>query len=78
MYGSTGKKIGNAHLKWAFSEAAAIFIRGNGPERKCYDRLANKHGNGKALSIMAHKLGRPAYFMLKNKKPFTQDKFLGL
>ena len=24
-YGSSGKKIGNAHLKWAFSEAAALF-----------------------------------------------------
>ncbi len=78
IYGSGGKKIGNAHLKWAFSEAAAIFIRGNGPERKFYDRLANKHGNGKALSIMAHRLGRAAYFMLKNKKPFDLKKFLGL
>ena len=78
MYGSSGKKIGNAHLKWAFSEAAAIFIRGNGPERKFYDRLANKHGKGKALSIMAHKIGGAAYFMLKNKKPFDLKKFLGL
>ena len=28
-YGSSGKKIGNAHLKWAFSEAAALFLKGN-------------------------------------------------
>jgi transposase len=27
--GTSGKKIGNAHLKWAFSEAAALFLRNN-------------------------------------------------
>ena len=77
-YGSSGKKIGNAHLKWAFSEAAALFLKGNEPGKRYLDRLTNKHGKGKALSILAHKLGRAAYFMLKNKKPFDQNKFLGL
>ncbi len=28
-YGTSGKKIGNAHLKWAFSEAAVLFLRRN-------------------------------------------------
>ncbi len=77
-YGSSGKKIGNAHLKWAFSEAAALFLKGNEPGKRYLDRLTNKHGKGKALSILAHKLGRSVYFMLKNKKPFDQKKFLGL
>ncbi len=77
-YGSGGKKIGNAHLKWAFSEAAALFLKGNEPGKRYLDRLTNKHGKGKALSILAHKLGRAVYFMLKNKKPFDQNKFLGL
>ena len=77
-YGSGGKKIGNAHLKWAFSEAAALFLKGNEPGKRYLDRLTNKHGKGKALSILAHKLGRTVYFMLKNKKPFDQNKFLGL
>ncbi|MCK4791371.1 MAG: IS110 family transposase, partial [Desulfobacteraceae bacterium] len=77
-YGSSGKKIGNAHLKWAFSEAAVLFLKGNEPGKRYLDRLTNKHGKGKALSILAHKLGRAAYFMLKNKKPFDQNKFLGL
>jgi transposase len=26
-HGFAGKKIGNAHLKWAFSEAAVLFLR---------------------------------------------------
>ena len=77
-YGSSGKKIGNAHLKWAFSEAAVLFLKGNEPGKRYLDRLANKHGKGKALSILAHKLGRAVYFMLKNNKPFDQDTFLGL
>jgi transposase len=77
-YGSSGKKIGNAHLKWAFSEAAVLFLKGNDYGKRYLDRLTNKHGKGKALSILAHKLGRAVYFMLKNKKPFDQKKFLGL
>ncbi|MDY7037899.1 MAG: IS110 family transposase [Thermodesulfobacteriota bacterium] len=77
-YGSSGKKIGNAHLKWAFSEAAVLFLKGNEPGKRYLHRLANKHGKGKALSILAHKLGRAVYFMLKNKKPFDQNIFLGL
>jgi transposase len=77
-YGSSGKKIGNAHLKWAFSEAAVLFLKGNEPGKRYLNRLTAKHGKGKALSILAHKLGRAAYFMLKNKEPFDQKKFLGL
>jgi len=75
-YGTSGRKIGNAHLKWAFSEASVLFIKGNEPAKKYLDRLARKHSKGKALSILAHKLGRAAYYMLKNKVAFEQDKFL--
>jgi transposase len=75
-YGTSGKKIGNAHLKWAFSEASVLFIKGNEPAKKYLDRLTQKHGKGKALSILGHKLGRAAYYMLKNKVAFEQEKFL--
>jgi transposase len=76
--GSGGSKIGNAHLKWAFSEAAVFFIKFNDPAKKYLDRLTNKHSKSKALSILAHKLGRAVYFMLKNKEAFDQNKLLGL
>jgi hypothetical protein len=56
-YGTSGNKIGNAHLKWAFSEAAVLFLRGNEPAKKWLDRQTGKHGKGKAWSILAHKLG---------------------
>jgi len=77
-YGASGKKIGNAHLKWAFSEAAALFLKGNEQGKRYRDRLIKKHGKAKSLSILAHRMGRAVYFILKNKKPFDQDKFLGL
>lgn len=74
--GSGGAKIGNAHLKWAFSEAAALFVRHNPSAKKMVDDLVKVHGKGKALSILAHKLGRAIYYMLKNNVPFSLKKFL--
>jgi transposase len=74
--GSSGKKIGNVHLKWAFSEAAVLFLRGNPPAQKFLKRLTHKHGKGKALSILAHKLGRAVYYMMKRKTTFDPPKFL--
>ena len=35
LYGTSGAKIGNAHLKWAFSEIAVLFLRDK-PEAKLY------------------------------------------
>jgi transposase len=77
-YGTSGKTIGNAHLKWAFSEAAVLFLKNNEPAQKYLAKLATRHGQGKALSILAHKLGRAVYFMLKNQVAFDQEKFLAI
>ena len=74
--GTGGAKIGNAHLKWAFSEAAMLFIRYNPPAKKLVDSLAKIHGKGKAIGIMAHKLARAIYYMLKNNAPFNLEKFM--
>jgi transposase len=74
--GSSGRKIGNAHLRWAFSQAAQLFLKGNEKGKKYHAKLVHKHNKGKALSILAHKLGRAVYFMLKNNKPFDMEKFL--
>ena len=71
-----GKKMGNVHLKWAFSEAAALFLRGNPVGQKCLDRLTKKHGKGKALSILAAKLGRAVYSMLKRHQAFELERFV--
>ena len=74
--GTSGAKIGNAHLKWAFSEAAVLFLRKNGPGQKYANKLRRKHNKGKALSVLAHKLGRATYFMLKRETAFDMKRFL--
>ena len=74
-HGTSGKKIGNVHLKWAFSEASVLFLRANPKGQRFIDKLSSKHGKAKALSILAHKLGRAVYYMLKREKPFDMDKF---
>ncbi len=75
--GTGGAKIGNVHLKWAFSEAAVLFLRCNPEGQKQLRRLAGRHGKAKALSILAAKLGRAVYLMLSKERAFEMDRFLG-
>jgi len=75
-YGFAGKKIGNVHLKWAFSEAAVLFLRHNPEGQKLVARLERKHGKARALSIRAHKLARAVYFILRREKAFDLTQFL--
>jgi transposase len=75
-YGTSGTKIGNAYLKWAFSEAAVLFLRNNPAGQKYLARLENKHGKGKALTVLAHKLARAVYYMLQRTTAFSMEKFL--
>src|ERR671922_663419 len=75
-YGTSGKNIGNAHLKWAFSEAAVLFLRNNAQGQQFLTRLEKKHGKGKALTILAHKLARAVYYMLTRDTVFEMDRFL--
>jgi len=75
-YGTTGGRIGNAHLRWAFSEAAVLFLRNNKDAERYYNRLINRHGKSKALSIIAKRLGIAVYYMLKRQKPFNLNMFL--
>src|SRR2546427_8639755 len=74
--GTSGAKIGNAHLKWAFSEAAVLFLRNNPGGQKLLTRLEKKHSKGKALTILAHKLARAVYYMLRRQTAFDLNTFL--
>ncbi len=74
--GTSGKKIGNAHLKWAFSEAAVLSLRRNPKAQAWLKRAASKHGKPKALSILAHKLGRTVYYLLLRDEAFDMQRFL--
>ena len=75
-YGTQGNKIGNAHLKWAFSEAAVLYLLGNDKAKRYLLKLQKRMSKAKALSALTHKLGRCIYFMLKNETVFDESKFL--
>jgi transposase len=75
-YGTAGTKIGNADLKGAFSEAAVLFLRNHLAGQKYLARLEKKHGKGKALTVLAHKLARAVYSMLQREVVFDLAPFL--
>ena len=74
--GTSGKKIGNAYLTWAFSEDAVLGLRHNPAGQKYLARLTKKQAKGKALTVLAHKLARAVYDMWKRDTAFDLDKFL--
>ena len=64
-------------LKWAFSEAATLFLRRNPLGQAFFASLVQKYGNAKARSVLAHKLGRAVYSMLTHRTAFDLRKFVG-
>ncbi len=74
--GDGNNKIGNPHLKWAFSEIIIHAQKESERIKRYYERLKSKHGKGKAKSIIAHKFGVAVYYMLKNGEAFDEEKFL--
>lgn len=73
--GTSGSKIGKAHLTWALSEAAVLFLRDHPAAQKYLARLEKKHDKGKALTVLAHKLARAVYHMLRRQVAFDREKF---
>jgi transposase len=74
--GTSGAKMGNVQLKWAFSEAAVLFLRHAAGGKKFLTRLEKTHGKGKALSILAHKIGRAVFYILSRDTVFSMEKFM--
>jgi len=73
--GTGGKKIGNAHLRWAFGEAACLFLRGSERARKWKQKQQAQRGEAKALAILAARLGRAVYHMLRKREAFDEARF---
>jgi transposase len=74
--GTAGAKIGHAYLTWALSEAAGLLLRANPAGQKYWTRLENKHGKGKALIVLAHKLARAVYHRVQRETAFDRQRFL--
>jgi transposase len=74
--GAGNRKAGNALLKWAFSEAAVLAAQKDERLGALLQRLASKLGKAKALSALAHKLGRAFYHLLHTKEVFDVQRFV--
>jgi transposase len=74
--GAGNRKAGNAWLKWAFSEAAVLSAQKDEQIGAYLQRLASRLGKAKALSALAHKLGRAVYHMLRTKEVFDVNRFV--
>jgi len=74
--GSGGKKMGNAHLKWACSEAACLMIRSVPAVKSWLQRQEKKRGKRKALSVLEAKIGRAVYHLWRKQVPFDAKRFL--
>jgi len=74
--GLRGAKLGNPYLRWAFGEAAVIAKRDHALVGPLAQRLeARMNGNKfKANTVVAIKLARAVYFMLKNKTVFEPER----
>lgn len=77
LYGASGKKIGNPFLKYIFSEAAVYVVKFNPRIESYFKHIASKKGKGKAYIIIAHKLARAVYHMLRTGTVFNEKQFLG-
>jgi len=75
--GLRGAKLGNPYLRWAFGEAAVIAKRDHHIIGPLAQGLEAKMGNKfKANTVLAIKLARAVYFMLKNKTVFDPDRLV--
>jgi len=73
--GTGNSKIGNAHLRWAFAEAACQMLRVSERARRWKERYQQGHGKGKGVSVLAARLGRAVYHMLRKGEEFDEARF---
>ena len=64
-------------MKWAFSEAACLMLREVPQAERFVARKEKQHGKAKAISILAARLGRAVYFLLRRKEAFDVTKMFG-
>jgi transposase len=74
-YGTSGTTSGNAHLQWAFAEAAVLCLRDHPAAQQSLARWEKKPDKGKALTIRAQKLARAVYHRLTRQGAFEREMF---
>ena len=61
----------------AFSEAVCLLVRCCPAVKTWQQRREKKHGKKKTLGILAAKLGRAVYLLLRRREAFDLQRFLG-
>jgi transposase len=74
--GTAGRKIGNAHLKWAFSEATCLLVRELPKAKAWLARRQRRLGKRRALGALAARLARAVYHLWRKREAFDVTKFL--
>jgi len=73
--GMRGGKMGNGYLKWAMREAVLVAKRAHPEIRAMAQRLERRHDRPTVNAILAHRLGRAIFYMLKSGMTFSMDLF---
>jgi transposase len=72
-FGGKGRKMGNPYLKWAFMQASVLGKRADPKLNAYYEKLTRQKGKHVANAILATKIARAVYFMLKHKTGFSPE-----
>ena len=74
--GKGNKRNGNRYLSWAFSEAAMLAVIHNERIRKFYQKKSSKTNWIIAMRALSNKVARAAYYIMRDKIPFQEDRLL--
>jgi transposase len=73
--GTGNLKIGNAHLRWAFAEAACLFLRTSERAKKWKEKQQKKRGEARVLALLAARLARAVYHLWRKGEAFDETRF---
>jgi transposase len=75
VVGSGVQKIGNAHLRWAFGEAACLFLRASERAKQWKEKQLKKRAEKGVLAILAARLARAVYHLWRKEEAFDEGRF---
>ena len=75
--GENNRKNGNAYLAWAFVEAAHSIIRHHKAAHRFYQRKRAQKNGALATKALAHKLARAAYYVMRDRVAFDDQRLFG-
>jgi hypothetical protein len=70
-YGTAGTQIGHAHLQWAVSEAAVLFLRATPAGQQSLTTWEKTPGSGQAFTLLGQQLGRTVYDRFQRQPAFA-------